>query len=120
MAQRFFTPQQLQHWAKEEPSRLLAAALTQLGQLQQRAQQLKEARARVVELETLLESAQQASFRQAAPFRVAQQKRCAAPKRPGRKAGHPGACRARPVTRQIVSWDWRQNISWGKRVFSHA
>jgi type II secretory pathway pseudopilin PulG len=89
MAQRFFTPQQLQHWAKEEPSRLLAAALTQLGQLQQRAQQLKEARARVVELESLLESAQQASLRQAAPFRVAQQQRCAAPKRPGRKAGHP-------------------------------
>lgn len=97
MAQRFFTPQQLQHWAKEEPSRLLAAALTQVGQLQRRAQQLKEERARVVELETLLESVQQASFRQAAPFRVAQQKRRAAPKRPGRKAGHPGACRARPA-----------------------
>jgi len=97
MAQRFFTPQQLQHWAKEEPARLLAAALTQIGQLQQRAQQLKEARARIGELESLLQSVQQASFRQAAPFRVAQQKRSAAPKRPGRKAGHPGACRARPA-----------------------
>src|SRR5271165_6433623 len=97
MAQRFFTPQQLQHWAKEEPARLLAAALTQVDQLQRRAQQLKEARARIGELESLLQSAQQASFRQAAPFRVAQQKRSATPKRPGRKAGHPGACRARPA-----------------------
>ena len=68
-----------------------------------RSQQLQEARAeikskdaRIGELEALLETAQRASFRQAAPFRVDEEKRLAAPKRPGRKAGHPGAFRPRP------------------------
>jgi transposase len=104
MANRFFTPQELEQWAQKEPPRLLDAALTQVSQLQQRAQQLKAAReqikakeARIAELEALLESAQRAPYRQAAPFRVAQAKRAAAPKPPGRPAGHPGACRPRPA-----------------------
>jgi hypothetical protein len=24
------------------------------------------------------------------------------------------------VTRHIFSWDWRQSLSWEKRVFGHA
>src|SRR6266481_7835797 len=38
----------------------------------------------------------QAAHRQAAPFRVEPQKRSVAPKRPGRKRGHPGTCRRKP------------------------
>ena len=34
--------------------------------------------------------------RQAAPFRIPESKRVKNPRRPGRKAGHPGACRQRP------------------------
>src|SRR5438132_480811 len=39
---------------------------------------------------------ERAAHRQAAPFRVEPQKRSVAPKRPGRKRGHPGACRQKP------------------------
>jgi len=97
MKARFFTPEKLHQWAKEEPSRVLEAALIQSTQLQRRAEQLKEARARITELQRLLESAQRASLRQAAPFRVPEEKRAATRKAPGRKAGHPGACRPRPA-----------------------
>jgi len=100
---RFFTPEDLQRWALEDPPQVLAAGLAMIVSLTKRSQQLKEARAeikikdaRIAELEALLEAAQRASFRQAAPFRVAEEKRVAAPKRPGRKAGHPGAFRPRP------------------------
>src|ERR1700722_15084813 len=43
-----------------------------------------------------LQAAQRAEHRQAAPFRVEPQKRAVAPKRPGRKRGHPGAFRHKP------------------------
>ena len=47
-------------------------------------------------LKTALQGAQRAAYRQAAPFRGDPQKRTVAPKRPGRKRGHPGACRPEP------------------------
>jgi transposase len=104
MGPKYFTAQDLEGWAKEDPPRLLQAALIQIGQLQTRSDQLRDARAqikvkdqRIAELETLLEKALSASLRQAAPFRVPQAKRTAMPKAPGRKAGHPGACRAQPA-----------------------
>jgi transposase len=103
MIKRFFTPEELQRWAKEDPPRVLEAGLAMIVSLMKRSQQLKEAReeikvkdARISELEALLEAAQRASFRQAAPFRVKEEKRVAEPKRPGRKAGHCGAFRPRP------------------------
>ncbi|MBM3852525.1 MAG: IS66 family transposase, partial [Verrucomicrobia bacterium] len=40
---------------------------------------------------------QRAACRQAAPFRLAAHRRAQAPKRPGRRPGHPGACRPRPT-----------------------
>jgi rRNA maturation protein Nop10 len=96
MAARFFNPEELQQWAQEDPPRLLDAALTQIGQLQQRSRQLKEALQRVADLEKALAEAQAAACRQAAPFRVPLPKRVANPKPPGRKAGHPGSFRPRP------------------------
>lgn len=100
---RFFTPADIAQMAGEEPLLLVDVALMQIAQLQQRSAQLKEARAglkakeaRIAQLEAQLLEAQKAALRQAAPFRVPEQKRAQAPKPPGRKAGHPGACRPRP------------------------
>jgi hypothetical protein len=104
MEPKFCTPAQLRQWAREDPPRLLRAGLRQIEQLQQRSRQLTELRAeltasqaRVTELETLLEAAQREAKRQAAPFRVPEARRTQNPKRPGRKAGHPGAYRPRPA-----------------------
>jgi transposase len=59
-------------------------------------QQLELTTKRIAQLEEALEAAQHAAHRQAAPFRVEPQKRAMAPKRPGRKPGHPGAFRHKP------------------------
>lgn len=56
-----------------------------------------ELKARVAALEERLEALERAGKRQAAPFRVPDEKRSAAPKPPGRKPGHPGSYRARPL-----------------------
>jgi hypothetical protein len=100
----------LRQWHSENPARLLQAALLQAERLAQMAPELEALRAqnaslhqelelktkRIAQLEEALEAAQRAAHRQAAPFRVEPQKRAVAPKRPGRKRGHPGACRHKP------------------------
>lgn len=104
------TEARLRRWLQQEPERLLQRALAQgqrlieqHGQLealraqnQLLADQLHRANGRISELEGALEEAQRAAHRQAAPFRIEDKKRSAAPKKPGRKAGHPGAFRRRP------------------------
>jgi hypothetical protein len=97
MEPKFCTPAQLLQWAREDPLRLLLASLRLVEQLQQRSAQLKEARARVPELEKLLDAARREGKRQAAPFRVPEAKRTQAPKRAGRPAGHLGAWRPPPA-----------------------
>src|SRR6266403_1380269 len=59
-------------------------------------QELEVKTKRIAELQAALEAAQRAANRQAAPFRLESQKRAVAPKRPGRKRGHPGAFRHKP------------------------
>jgi hypothetical protein len=100
----------LQQWHRENPVRLLQAALLQAERLAQMApelealrtqnvslyQQLEVKTKRIAQLEAALEEAQRAAHRQAAPFRGDPQKRAAAPKRPGRQRGHPGAYRPEP------------------------
>jgi transposase len=100
----------LQQWHREDPARLLQAALLQAERLAQMAPELEALRAqnawlhqqlevqtkRLAQLETALQEAQRLAYRQAAPFRGDPQKRAMAPKRPGRKRGHPGACRPEP------------------------
>jgi transposase len=97
-------------WHREDPDRLLQAALRQAEQLAQIIperdclrtqnawlhQQLEAKTKRIVELEEALETAQRVAHRQAAPFRIEEKKRVLAPKRPGRKQGHPGAFRPQP------------------------
>jgi transposase len=100
----------LQKWHRENPARLLQAALLQAERLAQMAPELEALRSqnaslhqqlevkakRIAQLEAALEEAQRAAHRQAAPFRGDPQKRAMAPKRPGRKRGHPGVCRPEP------------------------
>jgi len=100
----------LRQWRREDPDRLLQAALRQAQELaevvperdQLRSQnatlrqQLELKTKRIEQLEEALEVAQRAAYRQAAPFRIEPQKRAGAPKRPGRKHGHPGSFRHKP------------------------
>jgi hypothetical protein len=97
-------------WRHQDPDRLLQTALRQAEQLAEMSaelerlgaqnawlsEQLEAKTKRIVELEEALEAAQRAAHRQAAPFRIPEQKRVPAPKRPGRKHGHPGAFRHQP------------------------
>src|SRR5580704_6019439 len=100
----------LRQWRREDPDRLLQAALSQAECLAEMAPELDALRAenaslhqqlevktkRIAQLEEALQAAQRAAHRQAAPFRVEPQKRAVAPKRPGRQRGHPGAFRHQP------------------------
>jgi len=100
----------LSQWRREDPDRLLQAALSQAERLAEMApevealraenaslyQQLEVTTKRIAQLEEALEAALRAAHRQAAPFRIEPQKRAVAPKRPGRKRGHPGAFRHKP------------------------
>src|SRR6201993_2321683 len=100
----------LRQWHSENPARLLQAALWQAERLAQMAPELDALRAenvslhqqlevktkRIAQLEEALEAAERAAHRQAAPFRIEEKKRLLAPKRPGRKRGHPGAFRHKP------------------------
>jgi transposase len=97
-------------WHRENPGRLLQAALWQAERLAEMAPELEALRAqntslhqqlevktkRIAQLEEALEAAQRVAHRQAAPFRLEEKKRALAPKRPGRKHGHPGAFRHQP------------------------
>ncbi len=93
----------LRQWAREDPPRLLQSALQQGRRIDElRAEnaflreQLEAKNKRIGELESALEEAMRAAHRQAAPFRIREQKRMGAPKRPGRKKGHPGCFRPKP------------------------
>src|SRR3984893_19510527 len=100
----------LQKWHREDPARLLQAALMQAERLVQMTSELETLQTqnawlhqeleikikRLAQLEKALEEAQRVAHRQAAPFRGDPQKRAVAPNRPGRKRGHPGACRREP------------------------
>ena len=100
----------LRQWRREDPDRLLQAALSQAERLAELApevealrvhiaslyQQLEVKTKRIAELQAALQAAERAAHRQAAPFRLEPQKRAVTPKRPGRKRGHPGAFRRKP------------------------
>jgi transposase len=102
----------LTQWRYHDPDRLLQTALRQARELAEMSpeleplgvenawlyQQLEAKTNRIVELQEALEAAQRAAHRQAAPFRIPEHKRVPAPKRPGRKHGHPGAFRHQPDT----------------------
>jgi len=100
----------LTRWRREDPDRLLQAALRQARELAELVpeldglrsqntalrQQLEIQTKRIAQLEEALQAAERAAHRQAAPFRIEEKKRVLTPKPPGRKHGHPGAFRHQP------------------------
>jgi hypothetical protein len=100
----------LDEWARTDPPRLRAVAHQQADRLaelvaeveplrrhnDQLREQLDQARQRIRELENEMEQLQREATRQAAPFRLPDHKRSTAPRRPGRKPGHPGFSRPVP------------------------
>jgi len=57
---------------------------------------LSEARGQQSKLQTSLDQVNRQAHRQAAPFRISENKRKSDPKKPGQKKGHPGIYRATP------------------------
>lgn len=73
----------------------------ELEELRRRNVELERERDRLhrenADLREKLELQARELHRQAAPFRIPESKRVKNPRSPGRKAGHPGACRRRPA-----------------------
>jgi transposase len=102
----------LTQWRHKDPDRLLQSALQQAQQLAEMVPELERLRAqnlvlseqvevqkkRIAQLQEALQTLEREAHRQAAPFRRPKHKRVAQAKTPGRKAGHPGAFRPRPIT----------------------
>lgn len=100
----------LTQWRYNDPARLLARAIEQAERIEQLSNECDSLRAEnqhlleqlhgqnhlITELQAQLEEAQRAAARQAAPFRIAPQKRASERQRPGQKPGHPGTFRPRP------------------------
>ena len=100
----------LMRWRHEDPDRLLQAALRQARELAELGpeldalrsqnvtlrQQLELQTKRIAQLQEVLQGAERAAYRQAAPFRIEEKKRVLAPKPPGCKQGHPVTFRHPP------------------------
>jgi transposase len=96
---------------REQPDRLIEIILRQAGvieelrtEIQSLKDQIKDLNDRNDGLSAKVAALEQKAARQAAPFRIREQQRKAAPQKPGRKAGHAGSCRPIPVVvdEQIV------------------
>jgi len=59
-------------------------------------EQLRHKNQTLAQMEERLQAAEQRACRQAAPFRIPDERRSRAPRRPGRSKGHPGSYRAKP------------------------
>ena len=98
----------------------LIAELT--GMIEELRREVKALREENAQLRSGLQEAQRAALRQAAPFRIKENKRVENPKPPGRKKGHEGSCRSRPpkVDRKVevgtgsLSALWRQELCRGQ------
>ncbi|HHP7244198.1 MAG TPA: hypothetical protein ACFE0H_05895 [Elainellaceae cyanobacterium] len=85
-------------WMLENhPQRLVERGEAQALRIAELERQQEVNQREIATLRSELAEAQRAGKRQAAPFRIAQQKRKQHCKRPGRKAGHPGTWRECPA-----------------------
>jgi len=84
--------EQLIDWIVRQAEQILAL-VAERDELRCQVRQKNQA---VLVLEEKLEQAEKRAFRQAAPFRLPDQRRNRSPRRPGRRAGHPGSCRPKP------------------------
>jgi transposase len=65
-------------------------------QIEKQNQLIEQLREELTRTRQQFEEAQRAGHRQAAPFRIEERQRKGQPGKPGRPAGHPGACRPKP------------------------
>jgi transposase len=81
---------------RDRPDRLIDIIMLQAETLERLNQDHKELNDRNDGLGAKVEQVQRAAARQAAPFRIEEKHRVAERKKPGRRAGHVGCCRAVP------------------------
>jgi len=86
---------------ENHPQRLVERVEAQALRIAELERQREVNQHEIATLRSELAEAQRSGKRQAAPFRIAQQKRKQHCKRPGRKAGHPGAWRECPADEAV-------------------
>lgn len=84
--------EQLLDWIVRQAEQILAL----LGERDALRTVLQQKNQQLVQLEEELEQTRQRAFRQAAPFRLPEERRNPSPRRPGRRPGHPGHYRPQP------------------------
>ncbi len=89
-------------WLSEQPEQVLQVVGRQARQLVVQQQEIAHYQQQVSQLQQELARVQEQPRRSAAPFAIADEKRKAEPKRPGRSVGHPGEWRRAPVE---TAWD---------------
>ena len=115
---------------RDKPDELIEIILRQADaiakltrKVEQLEQQIKDLNDRNDGLSAKVQQLETKAARQAAPFRIEDQKRSINPKKPGRPAGHAGSCRGVPnqVDEEIhVRWrpvrtvgaKWDRGASW--------
>jgi transposase len=88
---------------RDRPDQLIEIILRQAEQIELMRKEIDELKKQIRDLNdrnnglsSKVEQLEKAAARQAAPFRIDTQRRVLNPKRPGRRAGHPGSCRKVP------------------------
>jgi hypothetical protein len=85
--------EELMGWIVRQAEQILAL----VSERDELRAQLQQAKHKLLALEEKLEQTARRAFRQAAPFRLSDERRHKAPRRPGRRAGHPGCYRPKPA-----------------------
>lgn len=83
-------------WLVEDPNQVLQLVERQARQLLMQQQELTHYRQQLAQWQREVERLEDGPRRSAAPFAIADEKRKAQPKRPGRPVGHPGEWRKTP------------------------
>lgn len=88
---------------RDQPDQLIAIILRQAGVIEEQRKKIQELEEQIQDLNdrnnkssARLEQLERAAARQAAPFRIKENKRQLDPKKPGRKKNHPGSFRPIP------------------------
>lgn len=85
-----------QQWLEQNPEQLLKVVEQQARQLLEQRREIARYTQEVAQLQQEVETLLKQPKRSAAPFAIEDKKRQKTPKRPGRKAGHPGQWRSTP------------------------
>jgi transposase len=85
--------EELMGWIVRQAEQIVAL----MGERDALRVEVRQKNQEVAALEEKLEQTQRRAFRQAAPFRVSEERRHRQPRRPGRRRGHPGSCRRKPT-----------------------